>query len=374
MAQVLQPWQIVLTALAGWVNRHQQAVIDYLRKENRVLNEQLGGSRLRLTDDQRRRLAVKGKAIGRRALEEVATLVTPDTILAWHRKLIALKWTYKKKRMRPGRPPVMEQIAELAVRMARENSRWSYTRIQGALANLGHRVGRTTVANIFKRHGIEPAPERGKRTSWATFLKAHWTALAATDFFTVEAWGLRGLVTFYVLIVIDLSSRKVHFAGATPSPNTAWMMQIGRNLTDPFDGFLQGKRFVVMDRDRKYCEAFRAMLQSGNIEPVRLPPRSPNLNAHAERFVRSVKEECLDRMVIFGEQSLRRVVSEYAAHYNYVSYCLITLCCWTEQTSVFGIRFGGLLTVASGTFEQLLGGLSFEIFALEDPRTIGQWM
>jgi hypothetical protein len=210
----------LLAALAGWINRHQQAVIEYLREENRVLKGQLGGKRTRLTDDQRRRLAVKGKAIGRRALAEVATLVTPDTILAWHRKLIALKWTYKK-RIGPGRPPVMKRIVDLAVRMARENPRWGYTRIQGALANLGHRVGRTTVANILKRRGIEPAPERGKRMSWATFLKAHWTKLAAIDFFTVEVWGLRGLVTFYVLIVIELSSRRVHFAGTTPSPDTA---------------------------------------------------------------------------------------------------------------------------------------------------------
>jgi hypothetical protein len=191
VAQVLQPWHILLAGLAVWVNRHQQAVIDYLREENRVLKEQLGGRGLRLTDEQRRRLAVKGNAIGRRALEDVATLVTPDTILTWHRKLIALMWTYKK-RIRPGRPPVMRQIADLAVRMARENPRWGYTRIQGALANLGHRVGRTTVANILKRHGIEPAPERGRRTSWMTFLKAHWTTLAAIDFFTVEVWGLRG--------------------------------------------------------------------------------------------------------------------------------------------------------------------------------------
>ena len=162
MGTVLQPWQILVAALAGWSSRHQDAVIEYLRAENRVLKQQLGRKRLRLIDDQRRRLAVRGKAIGRRALEEVATLVTPDTILAWHRKLIALKWTYKK-RIRPGRPPVMKQIENLAVRMARENPCWGYRRIQGALAKLGHRVARTTVANILKRHGIEPAPERGKR-------------------------------------------------------------------------------------------------------------------------------------------------------------------------------------------------------------------
>jgi putative transposase len=151
MAMVLQPWQLLVAAMAGWINQHQQAVIDYLREENRVLKEQLGGRRLHLTDAQRRRLAAKGKAIGRRALEEVATLVTPDTILAWHRKLIALKWTFK--RGRPGRPSVMREITDLVVRMARESPRWGYSRIQGALANLGQKVARTTVANILKRHG-----------------------------------------------------------------------------------------------------------------------------------------------------------------------------------------------------------------------------
>jgi transposase InsO family protein len=315
MARVIQPWQILLAALAGWINQQQQEVIDYLREENRVLKEQLRGKRLRLTDDQRRRLAAEGKILGRRVLAEIATIVTPDTILAWHRRLIAAKWTYAP-RATPGRPPVMRRIIDLAVRMARENPRWGYTRIQGALANLGQRVGRTTVANILKQHGIEPAPERGKKTSWSTFLQAHWTTLAAVDIFTVEVWRLRGLVTFYVLVVIELSSRRVHLAGVTPNPDTAWMMQIGRNLTDPFDGFLREKRLVIMDRNRKYCEAFRAMIQSAGIEPVRLPPRSPNLNAHAERFVRSIKEECLDRMILFGEGSLRRALKEYLAHYH----------------------------------------------------------
>jgi len=165
---------------------------DYLREENRVLKEQLGRRRLLLTDAQRRRLAVRGKAIGRRALAEVASLVTPDTILRWHRQLVAQKWTHKRRS--PGRPRVMEIIADLVVRMARENRRWGYTRIQGALQNVGHRVGRTTISNIFKEKGIDPAPERGKRTTWSQFLKAHWSVLAAADFFTVEVWGPRGLV------------------------------------------------------------------------------------------------------------------------------------------------------------------------------------
>ncbi len=179
MATVIYPWQILVAAMAGWITRQQDAVIDYLREENRVLKEQLGRRRLRLTDAQRRRLAVRGKAIGRRALSEVASLVTPDTILRWHRRLVAQKWTYKRRS--PGRPRIMEIIADLVVRMARENHGWGYTRIQGALQNIGHRVGRTTIGNILEKNGIGPAPERGKRTTWRQFLKSHWDVLAAAD-------------------------------------------------------------------------------------------------------------------------------------------------------------------------------------------------
>ena len=188
-----------------------------LREENRVLKQQLGRKRLRLTDDQRRRLAVRGKAIGRRALAEIASKVTPHTILRWHRQLIAEKWTHKRRS--PGRPRIMQVIAELTVRMARENPRWGYSRIQGALYNVGHRVGRTTVADILRRNGIDPAPERGKRTTWSPFLAAHRDVLAATDFLTVEVWGLRGLVTFYVFFVIELATRRVEFAGITLRAN-----------------------------------------------------------------------------------------------------------------------------------------------------------
>jgi len=207
MSQVLQPWQLFVGILAGWINEHQQAAIEYLWEENRVLREQLGKRRLRLTDDQRRRLAAKGKKLSRRVLKHLAGIVTPDTIFRWHRQLIAQKWT--DERRSPGRPRTVREIADLAVRMVRENSMWGCSRIQGALENLGHRVGRTTIASILKKHGIEPAPERGKRTTWSKFLKAHWSVLAAADFFTIEVWGPRGLVTFYVLFLIELATRRV---------------------------------------------------------------------------------------------------------------------------------------------------------------------
>ena len=197
MSNVIQPFHLLVIALAGWLNRQQQAVIDYLIEENRVLKDQLEGQRLRFTDEQRIRLAVKAKVLGRRSLDELETLVTPDTLLAWHRKLIAQKWTYARKG--PGRPRVAQEITDLVLRMARENSSWGYDRIQGALTNIGYVVAPNTVKNILKRHGIEPAPEREKRTSWRTFLKAHWDVMAATDFFTVEVWTPRGLLTYYVL-------------------------------------------------------------------------------------------------------------------------------------------------------------------------------
>src|SRR5215831_12236648 len=197
------PLQVLLVTLAGWINRHQQYVIEYLMAENRVLKGQLTG-RLRLTDDERRRLAAKGRRLGRRLLRQVATIVTPDTILRWHRQLIACKWTFTPRR--PGRPGIMKTISSLIVRMATENPGWGYTRIQGALKNLGHRVARSTVANVLKANGIPPAPDRP--SSWRTFLRAHWGAIAGADFFTSEVWTPRGLVTYYTLF--DLRSRRVH--------------------------------------------------------------------------------------------------------------------------------------------------------------------
>ncbi len=315
MDRALQPWEFLLITLSGWVNRNQQKVIDYLIEENRVLKGKFRGKRIRFTDNERRRLAVKGKALGRKLLGKVASIASPDTILAWHRKLIAKKWDHSAKRG-PGRPRVMNEIAELVVRMALENPRWGYTRIRGSLANLGQKVSRTTISNILKEHGIDPAPERGKRTPWRTFLKAHWESIAAVDFFTVEVATLGRLVTYYVLIVLELSTRRVQVAGLTPEPDTAFMMQIGRNLTDVSGGFLADKRFLIMDRDRKYCEGFRSLLEESGTNVLRLPPRSPNLNAYAERFVLSIKQECLERMIFFSEKSLRRAVFAYVAHYH----------------------------------------------------------
>jgi hypothetical protein len=315
---VLQPWHLLVLILASWFNRQQQAAVDYLLAENQVLREIQGKRRLLLTDDQRRRLGIKGKLLGRKALQEIATIVTPDTILRWHRQLVAAKWNYSDRRTKkPGRPPVSEEITQLVLRMAQENPTWDYDRIQGAVSNLGHKVSDATVGNILKSHGIDPAPDRKRQTTWKAFLKAHWDVLAAIDFTTVEVWTPTGLVTYYLLFVMEVATRRVSFAGCARGPNEAWMKQVARNLTDPSDGFLRTKRCLLMDRDTKYSQAFRANLEQAGVNSVRLPARSPNLTPHIERFMRTIKEECLGRMIFFGQNSLHNAANEFLAHYHH---------------------------------------------------------
>ncbi|HEY6368998.1 MAG TPA: integrase core domain-containing protein [Candidatus Sulfotelmatobacter sp.] len=280
-----------------------------------MLREQLGGRRLRLNDNQRRRLAAKAKGLGRKILSEVATIVTPETLLAWHRKLIAQKYDGSGKRG-PGRPRTAAETEDLVVRMAEENRDWGYRRIQGALSNLGHEIARSTIAEILARHGIEPAPERSRKTTWKEFLTRHWELIVATDFFTVEVWTRRGLERFIILFFIDLSTRKVEIAGIAPVANGLWMSQIARNLTDAEEGILTGKRYLIHDRDPLFTAEFLSMIAGAGVESVKLPPRSPNLNAYAERFVRSIKESCLDRMIFFGEESLRTAIQNFVAHYH----------------------------------------------------------
>jgi len=312
---VFQTWQFIVVALAGWLNQQQQDIVAYLSEENRVLREQLKGKRLRFTDDQRRRLAAKGKALGSKVLREVCTLVTPETLLRWYRTLIAKKYDGSAKRG-PGRPRMEESIPELVVRMAKEDLSWGYGRIQGALENLGHVISRSTIARILKEHGIEPAPQRRKGMSWSTFLKVHWDVLAATDFFTIEVMTLRGLVRHHVLFVIEQCTRRVEIAGIVPEPDGRWMAQVARNLTDAFDGFLRDKRYLIHDRSPVFTKEFIAILKAAGVKTIKLPPRSPNLSPHAERFVRSIKSECLAKMIFFSESQLRRAVEQFIAHYH----------------------------------------------------------
>jgi putative transposase len=309
---------VLLAMLAGWIQRHQQQVITYLQAENRVLKAQLRGRPLRLTDAERRRLAALAHSLGRTRLQEVATIATPDTLLRWYRRLIAEKFDGSKCRQPPGRPRVAKEIEQLVMRMAEENPTWGYRRIQGALANLGHRIDKITVRNILHRHHLEPTPQRRKAgMSWPQFLKIHLDVLAATDFFTLEVATWHGLVTYYVLVVMELSTRRVHVAGITPHPTDAFMTQCARQLTDPVDGLLLGTRYLLHDRDEKFRHGFDRTLRASGVEPIVLPPRSPNLNAHCERFVRSIKEEAINQMIVIGEAALRYVIQSYLAHYQH---------------------------------------------------------
>jgi transposase InsO family protein len=229
---------------------------------------------------------------------------------------VAQKWNFTDRRKKLGRPGTPKTIQDLVVQMARENPTWGYDHIQGALANLGHDVSDTTVGNILRAHGIEPAPQRRRTSTWKTFLKAHWDVLAAIDFTTVEVWSRYGLVTYYLLAVMDLATRRVHLTGITANPDEAWMKRMARNLTAVDDGFLTGKRYLLMDRDAKFSEGFRTILRESEVKSVRLPPCSPNLNAHLERYWLSLKTECLNRLIFFGEAMLRRSLLAYGLYYH----------------------------------------------------------
>ena len=306
------PLHLIVASLIGWLQREQQEVIEYLREENRVLKAQLRNQRVRLTDDERRRLATLGARLGRRLLVEVATIVTPDTILRWHRQLIARKWTYRKGQ--PGRPCVLAEVRRLVVRMATENPSWGYTRIQGALKNLGHRVARSTIATILKPHGIPPSRERP--SSWPVFLRAHWRELMAADFFTTEVWTAPRVS--HVLHVICHRTalaaslhRRVHAASrqGVHAPDRTPADRRERR---------RGERAAFPDlRSRsKWSLAVRQLLETSGVRVIQTPFRAPNCNAHAERFVRSIKEECLNRLILLGERHLRRALTEFMAHYH----------------------------------------------------------
>ena len=216
--------RFLIVWMAGWINSRQLEVIDFLREENRVLREQLAGRRLRFTDDQRRRLAAKGKIVGRRRLQEFTGLVTPETILRWHRELVARTYDGSARRG-TGRPATHEDVQQLVVRMATENPTWGYTRLVGALSNLGQRVGRNTVKRVLRRHGFESAPVRGQTHAVEDRAPHALGAVAATDFFSVEVLTLTGLVRYFVLFVIDLQTRRVQAdrrRGAAAVPRRWW--------------------------------------------------------------------------------------------------------------------------------------------------------
>ena len=319
-------WKQRLAYVTGSVDEELLARNEYLVTENRILRHQIKG-RVRLTDPERISLAEVATRLGRKALAEIAQIVRPETILGWHRRLIAKKFDGSKKRPLGKAGSTSGEIEELVVRLAQKSRCWGYRRIAGALSNLGYQVSHQTVANVLKRHGIAPAPERGHTMSWREFIRSHLEVLAAVDFFTTEVWTAGGLTTYYVLSCMRIASRQVCIAGITMSPDQHWMEQMARNISFADEGFLKGCRYLLHDRDAKFCSAFTGILEAVGIKTMKLPARSPNLNANLERWHRSVKEECLSKMILFGEASLRKVLSNYVLHLYRASYYLIRLCC-----------------------------------------------
>jgi len=289
-----KPWKMLLVMLAGWINRQQQEAIEYLKEENRILREKLGGKRILLTDRQRRRLAILGKRLGRELLGQVCCAFSPDTLLKWHRKLVAKKYDGSKNRSKYGRPRISDELKQLIIDMARDHKHLGCRKLHGYLKYLGLKVSSATISRVLREHGIEPSPLRPERTSWNEFIKAHWESLAAIDFFSVEVYTVLGLTRYMVL----------------------FSMQMARNLTDPFDGFLKDKKYLVTDRDPLFTKDFRMILKAVGIKTVKTSVASPNLNPFAERFVRSIKSECLNKMLIFGERHLRYVIENYVDHYH----------------------------------------------------------
>jgi len=309
-------WKHLLAYITGTVDQELLLRNEYLVTENRMLRNQITG-RVRLTDGERKTLAAIGQKLGKQALEEVAKIVKPDTILAWNRTLVAQKCDGSPQRKAPGRPTIAQELEALVVRLAQENRSWGYDRIVGALANLGYTISAQTVGNILKRHGIPPAPERKTTTTWKEFIRTHLDVLVATDFFTAEVWTLGGLVTYYVLFFIHLGSRQIQVAGVTPHPNEAWMVQVARNVTREEWGFLSPGQYLIHDRDGQYCPAFQQLIDTAGVKRVPLPPRSPHLKTYAERWVRSVKDEALSHLILCGEGSLRHALQAYVAPYHH---------------------------------------------------------
>ncbi len=284
----------------------KDAEIAVLRHQLRVLRRQVGRPSFRPAD--RAFLAAAARILPRDRWRSF--LITPPTLLRWHRELVRRKWTYRRARV--GRPPIDPGLREAVLRLARENPRWWYVRIQGELRKLGIRIGATTIRRMLRAHGLGPAPRRSGPT-WSEFLRAQSQGIVASDFFTVETVLLG---TLYVLFFIELSTRRVHVAGVTAHPDSAWVTQQARNRVIETEDRPASARFLIHDRDAKYSDPFDEVFRTEGTRVIRTPVRAPRANTYAERWVRTCRAECLDWMLVWGRRHLDRVLRAYASHYN----------------------------------------------------------
>jgi len=295
-----------LVILRFRTERSKDLEIVVLRHELGILRRQV--SRPDLTDTDRIFLAAASRVLARRRW--ASFFVRPETLLRWHRRLVARRWTYRRRG--PGHPPLDPKVESLILQLARENRRWGYLRIQGELAGLGVRVSAITIRRVMARAGPDPSGRRFGIT-WREFISTQARSILATDFLTVDTALLRRL---YVLFFIELDTRRVHLAGVTSHPTAAWIIQQARNLFIAADGGLSNRKFLIRDRDAKFTGSFDEVFRSEGLRVIRTPVRAPQANAYAERWVGTLRRECLDWILIIGRRHLESVLREYVAHYN----------------------------------------------------------
>jgi hypothetical protein len=313
-------WLTLTTYLACCIDKELYKAIDYLKEQVRVLKEQQErqNKRILLNNSQRMRVAAKAKRLTKELLEETTVLFSVDTILGWYRKLVAEKYDGSKNRKKAGRPGVNKETVNLVIRLKEENPRWGYQKITDQLVYLGYNTCKTSVKNILVENGYDPEPDLTLKTTWHEFIKSHWAVMTACDFFTIELLIGTKLLRCTLFFVIELCTRKVFFAPIKPQPDGEYMKQVAKTLTDYEYGFLKGKRYLIHDRDPLYTtKEFINILKSSGVETIRLPPRSPDLNPYAERFVKSVKEECLNHMMLSSVRQLEYVINEFKEYYHH---------------------------------------------------------
>ena len=313
-------WLPVITCLAYCIDKELYKAIGYLSEQVRVLveHQETQGNRICLTNRQRMRVAAKANRLSRKMLEQCTEMFTTDTIMRWYRELVAQKYDGSRNRTSLGRPQITEEIVNLVIRVKEENHRWGYQKITDQIVYLGFKISKSTVKNILIENRYDPEPDLTVRSTWHEFIKSHWDVLAACDFFTIELLVRHKLVRCTVFFVIELSTRKVIYAPIKLQPDGPYMKQVARILVDSEDGFLQGKRYLIHDRDPLYkTEGFHGILESIDVQPVRLPSRSPNLNCYAERYVKTVKSECLDHLILSSVEQLEYVLREFGEYYHH---------------------------------------------------------